>query len=110
MGLDTVELVLRCEEVFAIDLPDWKCERVRTVGDLYTILCEGLALTPVANPRPGTGTGHARISRAVHNPIPIIWTPEDVWATLVYVVSDQLQVDQAEVVYDASFQNDLGCD
>jgi len=35
MGLDTVELVPRCEEVFEVNLPDHKLNHIRTVGDLY---------------------------------------------------------------------------
>ena len=45
MGLDTVELVMRCEEVFAIDLPDHKLSHIRTVGDLYVLICDELKLT-----------------------------------------------------------------
>jgi acyl carrier protein len=36
--LDTVELVMRVEETFALHLPDSECEQVRTVGDLYRLL------------------------------------------------------------------------
>jgi acyl carrier protein len=47
MGLDFVELVLRTEEVFAIDLPDKECELVCTVGDLYKLILEKLELSYV---------------------------------------------------------------
>jgi acyl carrier protein len=50
MGLDVVELVMRCEEVFAIELRDEDMERVQTVGDLYTAVCNELKLTPHPNP------------------------------------------------------------
>jgi acyl carrier protein len=38
MGLDTVEIVLRTEETFNIDLPDEECSKVITVGDLYRLV------------------------------------------------------------------------
>ncbi len=108
MGLDIVELVLRCEEAFAIELPNWKCERVHTVGDLYTIVCEGLALTPVANPTPETGID--RLPRGILNLTTVIWTPEDVWATLAAIFVDQLAVRKSEVIPGADIQRDLRCD
>jgi acyl carrier protein len=42
MGLDTVELVLRVEETFGLDLPDDELESVATVGDLYKLLLSKL--------------------------------------------------------------------
>jgi acyl carrier protein len=44
MGLDTVELVLRCEEEFHIQLEDWKLGQMRTAGDLFELICEQLQL------------------------------------------------------------------
>lgn len=38
MGLDTVEIVLRVEETFGVDLPNVEIELVATVGDLYKLL------------------------------------------------------------------------
>jgi hypothetical protein len=46
MGLDTVELVMRIEEEFSIDLPDWELSSVRTVGDLYALVLSNLDTTP----------------------------------------------------------------
>jgi acyl carrier protein len=46
MGLDTVELVMRIEEEFSIDLPDAELENVRTVGDLYQVVLDKLETTP----------------------------------------------------------------
>ena len=45
MGLDTVEIILRTEEVFAIDLPDEDCGMVLTVGDFYHLVLTKLQLT-----------------------------------------------------------------
>jgi hypothetical protein len=46
MGLDSVELLLRIEEEFSIDLPDDEVARVRTVGDLYGVVLSKLKTTP----------------------------------------------------------------
>jgi acyl carrier protein len=47
MGLDTVEIVMRCEEVFGITLQDSKRERVQTVGHLHGFICEQMNITAV---------------------------------------------------------------
>ena len=39
MGLDALEIVLRCEEVFRSSLPDHEVEAIYTVGDLYRAVC-----------------------------------------------------------------------
>jgi hypothetical protein len=44
MGLDTVELILRTEEIFGITLPDNECAQIRTVGDLYRLVLSKLDL------------------------------------------------------------------
>jgi acyl carrier protein len=108
MGLDLVEIVLRCEETFAIVLPDDQMERVQTVGDLYGYVCQALKVTPLENPALAAIPTQILAPRSY--PVGKVWTPEDVWKTLVFVVTDQLQIDAADVTYHASFQNDLGCD
>jgi hypothetical protein len=42
MGLDSVEIVLRIEETFGVDLPDDAISSIRTVGELYTLLLSKL--------------------------------------------------------------------
>jgi hypothetical protein len=49
MGLDVVELVLRTEEVFDVDLPDDDCEKIRNVGDLYRSILDKLALPYISS-------------------------------------------------------------
>jgi acyl carrier protein len=78
MGLDVVELTLRCEEEFDVALENDRLERVRTVGDLF---------------EPSEG-----------------WSRDSVWFKLVQIIIEQLQVDEADVTYHASFLDDLGAD
>jgi acyl carrier protein len=42
MGLDSIEIVLRIEETFAVDLPDDELGSIRTVGELYALLLSKL--------------------------------------------------------------------
>jgi hypothetical protein len=49
MGLDSVELVMRIEEEFSIDLPDAELESTRTVGDLYELVLSKLKMTLAAD-------------------------------------------------------------
>jgi hypothetical protein len=42
MGLDTVEFIIRLEEVFEIRFEDAEVERVETVGQLEALVCEHL--------------------------------------------------------------------
>ena len=109
MGLDAVEIVMRCEEVYGIDLPYHQCAQVSTVGDLYGLLCSHLGLQAVDRPDAETGESKLR-PQAVLNLHTIEWTAEDVWATLVAIFVVQLQVQPDEVQWWARIQDDLGCD
>ena len=42
MGLDAVEIVLRTEEFFGVAIADDEAGAVRTVGDLYRLMCSKL--------------------------------------------------------------------
>ena len=65
MGLDTVELVLRTEEVFGISLPDEECEQIVTVGDLYRLVLTKLNLPYIPSREIETnGTGISRPRQA----------------------------------------------
>lgn len=46
MGLDAVEIVPRCEELFSITLADDETAAVRTVDDLYRLICTERNPTP----------------------------------------------------------------
>ena len=109
MGLDLVEIVLESEEVFGISIPDDLAEQIRTVGDLYGTVCTQLRL-PMPTTAP-TKSGHSFLhSRLSSLPSASPLTYEDIWATIVALIAEQLQVENQEIRYDASFQNHLGCD
>jgi hypothetical protein len=66
LGLDAVEIILRTEEVFAVDLPDSDCSKVNTVGDLYRLLLEKLKLPylspeSIENPDEPARAGYNRV-------------------------------------------------
>ncbi|MGI4756644.1 MAG: hypothetical protein ACRYGF_07330 [Janthinobacterium lividum] len=123
MGLDTVEILLRTEEVFGICLPDEECEKIVTVGDLYRAVLHKLDLPYVPSSQSETDTvGVARytpvIGRLLHktiespidpDPATAPWTAGDVWLTLQAIIMDQLQAEASEVREEATFLQDLGC-
>jgi acyl carrier protein len=109
MGLDLVELVLRTEEVFSVDLPDEECELIRTVGDLYRLILDKLKLPYL----PGSeieaqSLGMARALTRTMWLSP--WITPDVWLTLKAVIHDQLGVKASRITESATFLDDLGCD
>jgi len=108
VGLDTVEIVMRCEEIFAIGLPDRELEYVITVGDLYTLICEKLGLTPHENPT--TEIGIDRLPRGTLNLTAIPWTSKDVRATIVAIFVDQMCLEREDVTYTSRIGEDLRID
>jgi acyl carrier protein len=107
MGLDIVEIVMRTEETFGITIPNDSAEQATTPGKLYEFVCYELLLLPIVE-RPA-GTGIARSATLLSLEMKA-WTHEEVWATLVALIADQIQVDPEEIRYDASWINDLGVD
>ena len=107
MGLDTIEIVLRTEETFSVDLPDEVCAQVRTVGDLYRLVLTRLNLPYLPAEQAEALPHRTYISRTYHlQP----WTTPDVWANLKHILVDQLQIDDDDVTERATFIHDLGCD
>jgi acyl carrier protein len=104
MGLDVVELVIRCEEEFGVELDSHLLESTRTVGELFEIICAQLNLSDPDTLQP--------INRpSVPRPIAVAdgWTRDAVWAELVRLIADQFQVAPDRITYTASFL-DLGAD
>jgi hypothetical protein len=48
MGLDAVEISLRAEELFAIEIQDEEAARVETVGQFYDLICSHLNIVPLS--------------------------------------------------------------
>jgi len=48
--MDVIEIVMRIEEEFAIDLPDTELGSIRTVGDLYRLVLSKLETAPSFRP------------------------------------------------------------
>lgn len=109
MGLDNVEIVIRTEETFNIDLPDDECGRVATVGDLYRLVLSKLELPYVQASEVEAGTDGRNRSH-LRMPHASSWSPPDVWRTLKGIIVDQLQVEEEDVKEEAAFLRDLGCD
>jgi acyl carrier protein len=106
LGLDIVEVVLRCEESFEVKLDPARLDQMRTVGDLFEIVCGGLNI-PGGSAMPSP-TGESTLTRTA---VPAErWTRDKVWLKLVHICVDQLQVNPEEVTYAASFVEDLGAD
>ena len=106
MGLDIVEVVMRCEEAFDVRLEPIRLKQMRTVGDLFELVCERLNL-------PGGAPMRETIAGATL-PLSAIpaggWSKDNVWTKLVQICVDQLQVESDQVNYAARFVDDLGAD
>jgi acyl carrier protein len=109
MGLDTVEIVLRTEETFNINLPDNECSQVITVGDLYRLVLRKLEL-PYVRAKEIEAAEYGRNRSHLRMASLFSWSPPDVWLTLKGIVVDQRQVSEENVKEEAAFQRDLGCD
>lgn len=91
MGLDFVELVMRTEEVFAVELPDDQCESIRTVGDLYRLVLEKLTLAYISCDE--IETNSMGMVRPLNKAQQLIsWTTPDVWLTLRFVIHEELEM------------------
>ena len=100
MGLDSVELVLRTEEFFAIDISDDEAAGVITVGDFYRLICAKLKISPLESPitpdkLPVISEREARfhllhtLKPLAPSPAVLPWSPQSVWDCLVAIFRDQ---------------------
>lgn len=105
MGLDVVEIILRCEEVFDVRIGDDEAGQIATVAQLFELLCTKLLL-PTGTAVP-TGFGVNHLARRFDLPP---WTREDAWATLVAIFCDQMGMDPEDIWYHARIAEDLGID
>jgi acyl carrier protein len=108
MGLDFVELVMRTEEVFSVELPDEECEFIRSVGDLYKLVLSKLQLPYVpSSDVEAHSPGTVRSGRSMQLSA---WTTPDVWLTLKEVIHEELGVKRSAIKESATFIDDLRCD
>ena len=121
MGLDAVEIVLRTEELFVINIEDDEAAAVRTVGDFYNLICSKLNVNPLAVPITSaelpviTHKKKTFLFLSEHTPLPsppevLPWSPQSVWNTLVAVFVDQQGLKREEILYHARIAQDLGVD
>jgi acyl carrier protein len=121
MGLEAVEIVLRTEEFFGVAITDEEAAAVRTVGDLYSLVCSKLELQPI--PSPFTSEMLPKVTEkekvflflAKHSPLPpppevLPWSSQSVWDCLVSVLVDQQGLDPDQILFHARFVEDLGVD
>ena len=101
MGLDAVEIILRVEELFVIDIGDEEAAKVETVGQFYELICSKLQIPPLRSPVTSEElpviTHHKKVflflSRDTPLPAPadvLPWSPQSVWDCVVAVFVDQL--------------------
>ena len=109
MGLDTVELILRTEEVFGVLLSDDDCSHVVTVSDLYRLVLNELKLPYKPASAVEDSTDGFRGRNRLHAQFPGIerWTTPDVWLTLKALILDQLALRDDEVHEFVRFSEDL---
>lgn len=119
MGLDSVEIVLRTEELFAVSITDEEAALVLTVGDLYRLICGKLLLEPLSDPK--TASPLPEISRKEKArffgytlvPLPppdtvLPFSSQSVWDCLVSIFVDQMVLKPEAVRYSARIGEDLG--
>ena len=121
MGLDSVEIVLRAEELFVIEISDEEAASVLTVGDFYKLICAKLHVTPLESPTTSpelpviTRREKTFLFLARHTPLPappevLPWSPQSVWDCLVTVFVDQMALRPQKITYQARIARDLGVD
>ena len=121
MGLDVVEIVLRVEELFAIELGDEEAGRLKTVGQFYELICSKLHVHPLKSPITSAELPVITYREKIflflsrHTPLPapaevLPWSPQSVWDCLVAVFVDQQGLNAEDVTYVARIAEDLGVD
>jgi hypothetical protein len=121
MGLDSVEIVIRAEQLFAIDIPDDEAASVSTVGDFYQLICSKLGISPLESPATPenlpviTHREKTFLFLERHTPLPVPsqvlpWSAQSVWDCLVAVFVDQMCLKPGKVTYHARIGQDLGVD
>lgn len=121
MGLDGVEIILRVEELFGIEIGDEEASKVERVGQFYELICSKLKVSPLRSPVTSevlpviTQREKVFLLLERHKPLPapagvLPWSPQSVWDCVVTVLVDQQGLRVDEITYDARIAKDLGID
>ncbi|MGA2890094.1 MAG: hypothetical protein ABSE51_18765 [Terracidiphilus sp.] len=121
MGLDAVEIILRVEELFSIDISDEEAAKVETVGQFYELICSKLQIPPLQSPVTSedlpviTHREKVFLFFGRHTPLPapaevLPWSPQSVWDCVVAVFVDQQGLKAKDVIRHARIAKDLGVD
>lgn len=121
MGLDAVEIILRAEELFGIEIRDEEAAKVETVGQFYELICSKLHIAPLQTPVTSEAlpviTQHEKVflflSRPIRLPAPsevLPWSPQSVWDCVVAIFVDQQGLGVEKIAYHARIAKDLGVD
>lgn len=116
-----MEIILRTEELFVIEISDEEAASVHTVGDFYRLICTKLDVLPLESPITSpelpviTHREKAFLFLARHTPLPapsdvLPWSPQSVWDCLVAVFVDQMGLRPRTITYHARIARDLGVD
>jgi len=119
MGLDAVEIILRIEELFSIDIGDGEAAKVETVGQFYELICSKLHIPPLRSPVTSEElpviTHREKVFPILsrHTPLPapaevLPWSPQSVWDCVIAVFVDQQGLKAKDVTYRARIAKDLG--
>jgi len=121
MGLDTVEIILRAEELFEIDIADHEAGSIETVGEFYRLICSKLGVSPLRSPitcdELPVITHHEKTFLVLSRSTPLTapaevlpWSAQSVWNCLVAIFVDQMGLRPEEITYQARIAKDLGVD
>jgi len=121
MGLDAVEIILRTEELFGIEITDEEAAKVETAGNFYQLICSKLHISPLQSPVTSEVlpviNKHERRFWLLSRPIPLPpptevlpWSPQSVWDCVVATFIDQQGLRVEEIAYAARIAKDLGVD
>ena len=121
MGLDAVEIILRTEGLFDIEISDEESARVETVGQFYELICSKLHVPPLLSPVTSEMlpviTQHEKAFLFMSHPKNLAtpadllpWSPQGVWDCMVTIFVDQQGLKAEEVTYSARIGKDLGVD
>jgi len=121
VGLDSVEIVIRAEELFVVGIDDEEAASIHTVGEFYRLICAKLDVAPLQSPVTSPDlpviTDREKVFLFLTRPIPLPappdvlpWSPQSVWDCLVAIFVDQMALKPEKITFRARIAVDLGVD